>query len=251
MSQSANTVVYDFRTLCTPHYPALVNYANRLLPGRPQEARDLVQEAFLRAFKRWGNWKPRPNEDLSNAARGWLHRIVQNVFLDESRAHILHRGMLDDNHESIVTNTYGVEADHNVQVVSDGVGDEVRYALDSLEPDQREVVELADFHGEQYLAIADILGIPLGTVMSRLHRGRKRLAALLESYAKTEYGIAGRENGKLGPSPRGRKPRIALGTQSDCTGAAALADVSTESVESETDCIDSIVAGDDGCDLFE
>ena len=234
-------IVYDFKELCTPHYETLVKYATRLT-GRPQEAKDLVQEAFLKAVRLWHTWSPKNGEEPVGAARGWLHSIVRNLFIDQVRAASGHRKLLDDHHDRVVEFTYGVEVDHNEQVVSDGIGDEVRDALDSLDQDQREVVERADFGGEQYMAIAEALGVPIGTVMSRLHRARKRLAGSLRSYAKEEYGIA--------LEKPARRPRLARGTESDCSGSAALADVPSKAPETEADSIDTIMRGDDDSDLF-
>lgn len=233
MSAPSNTPgVYDFSTLCTPHYQALVLYANRLLPGRPQEARDLVQEAYLRAVRTWDRWSPSTGEDPIRAARGWLHRIVQNVFLDQSRANTGHRKLLGEHHHIVVSRTYGVDTDHQVQNVSDGIGDEVRQALDQLDSDQRDVVVRADFGGEQYLAIASSLGIPLGTVMSRLHRGRKRLAESLKIYARREYGISPKEI----VVKKGVRRRLAAGTHSDCTPTES--EPESESLDEPADVVD-------------
>lgn len=259
MSESDSTALpaYDFQALCTPHYQALVHYANRLLPGRPQEALDLVQEAFLKACRRWSTWSPGTGEDASAAARGWLHRIVQNVFLDGARAHAGHRTALHYHHATVIENTYGVETDHNIQILSDGVGDEVRAALSTLDQAQLDVVLRADFQGEQYLAIAEALGIPLGTVMSRLHRGRKRLAAALKDYARESYGISGKDD-----SAKRRAKRLAVGTRTDIqaapddgvdldgAGAAALTDVPAETVQTEADRVDRVVAWYHGRDLL-
>jgi RNA polymerase sigma-70 factor, ECF subfamily len=228
--------LYDFDTLCTPHYRALIIYANRLLPGRSAEARDLVQEAYLKAFRWWPKWSPSTGEDPVHAARGWLHRIVQNVFLDQTRARTGHRKLLDEHHDSVVENTYGVDADHNIQVLSDGIGDEVRQALDSLDPDQRAVVVRADFEGEQYLTISEALGIPLGTVMSRLHRARKRLAGALKDYAKDSYGFSSKEI----VVKTARKPKFAEGTRTDLKPVAPDAQAL---VAAEDDCLD--VCGED------
>jgi RNA polymerase sigma-70 factor (ECF subfamily) len=239
---------YNFDTLCTPHYQALVHYASRLLPGRPAEVRDLVQESFLKAVRWWPKWHPSTGEDPAQAARGWLHRIVQNAFLDRARYDQRCARRLDDNHETVVENTYGVEADHNIQVLSDGVGDEVRRALAELDKDHREVVVRADFSGEAYLVIAAALEIPIGTVMSRLHRGRKKLADALKEYAKAEYGIS-RKSGRLA---KGTKVDTkAAPEDSDGAGLGALTDEPAEPPEADADCIDRIVTWDDSSELFE
>ncbi len=219
---SGDVGLYDFTALCTPHYDVLVKYAYRLLPGRDAAVRDLVQETFLRAVRTWPNWRPTVGEDPSGSARGWLHRILQNAFFDYSRHDTRTSRRLDDHRDEIVESTYGLEADHNIQVLSDGVGDEVRQAMSELDPDQRAVVARADFGGESYLTIADNLGIPLGTVMSRLHRGRKRLAASLGDYARLEYGISRKRLAE------GTGTKIRRAPESDRTRAAALADVPAE-----------------------
>lgn len=249
---TTDVAAYDFQALCEPHYQALVAYASRLVSGRRDKALDIVQEAYLRAFKRWSGWRPSTHEQSSSSARGWLHTIVLNVFLDDARASTGRRKLLEEHHDYVLEQTYGCDEDYTSQPeLSDGVGDEVRAALDELEYDQRMVVILADFQGEQYLAIAATLGIPLGTVMSRLHRGRKRLAAILESYAKDVYGIK-----KQLPRPK----RLAKGTESgidigddgdvtSVTGSTAL--VAPETLESDPDGVDGVMRRDDGSEFIE
>lgn len=227
----ATALSYSFEELCTPHYKDLVLYALRMVPGRQSDARDLVQETFLRAMRRWASWRPTTGEDPARAARGWLHRILQNVFLDGARAHVAHRDLEDTHLGTIVTNTYGTVDDHVAATVPDDIGDEVQAALDSLDANQRVVVVLADFQGEQYEAIATMLKIPLGTVMSRLHRARKRLETALKDYARTNYGICRR-------------------AKSDRARATAAAAVATQEVEPDPDGVESIMADDDGGDLL-
>lgn len=218
---------YDFAELCAPHYAALVAYANRLLPGRSAEALDLVQEAFLKAYRCWSTWAPRGSEDPARAARGWLHRIVQNVFIDTVRSRDHHRKLLEEHHREVVESTYGLTDDYDVQELGDHIGDEVKDALLMLDVDQRTLIILADFQGEQYNVIAEQLGIPIGTVMSRLHRVRKKLAGFLEDYARDAYGIG-----------------------SDRPSKAPLTRVAPEPPEPEPDGIDGVMAGDDGGDLL-
>lgn len=179
---------YSFEGLCTPHYSNLIRYAFQLV-GSQHEAKDIVQEAYLRAFRRWDHWRPAVDKDPSLSARAWLYTIVQHVCFDVCRARTGRRRLVDDNHTTIIESTYGTEMEHAVQHLSDGIGDEVRTALDLLDADQRAVVQRADFNGERYHDIATALDIPIGTVMSRLHRGRKRLAILLAEYAADSYGI--------------------------------------------------------------
>lgn len=189
---------YVFRELCEPHYDALVAYANRLMPGQKADALDLVQEAYIRAFRLWAAWAPRGNEDPCKAARGWLHRIVRNVFIDGVRARDGHRELLDEHHSTVIANTYGVDVDFFEQTADD-LGDEVKWAMSQLDADQKAIVVLVDFQGEAYAHVASTLGLPIGTVMSRLHRGRKKLAGFLKDYAQTTYGIGiAREEVRVG-----------------------------------------------------
>jgi len=227
----ATALSYSFQELCTPHYDALVLYALRKVPGRQAEARDLVQETFLRAMKRWDSWRPTTGEDPSRAARGWLHRILQNVFLDDARAHVAHRDLEDAHLDTIVSNTYGTDEDHVSACIPDDIGDEVAEALASLDANQRVVVVLADFQGEQYEAIATMLKIPLGTVMSRLHRARKRLEVALKHYARENYGIQRR-------------------SKSDRARTTATTTQAVEDVQTDPDSVDGVMAGDDSGDLL-
>lgn len=230
---------HSFEGLCVPHYKDLVAYAMRLLNGRRNDALDLVQEAYTKAKNKWSTWKPGPTEEPSRSARGWLHRIVHNVFLDNVRSRACHERA---SAEAILVSTYGTESDHYEMVLTDGVGDEVYTALDSLEPNLKAVILLADFQGQKYKAIAVALGIPMGTVMSRLHTARKRLASLLADYAAHQYGI-----GRLaeGTGTHRAAPEDGL----DGADEAALAFESSQEPEAEADGIHGVMARDDGRDL--
>jgi RNA polymerase sigma-70 factor (ECF subfamily) len=143
-----------------PHLDALHAAAARL----GLDADDLVQETYLRALAAWRTYRPGSN------ARGWLHRILTNVAMSEHRRRARDRRLCAR-----------VAAQPHEEAAPDpeprGPDVDVQAALEALAPRDRRVVELADVEGLRYRDVARILGCPVGTVMSRLHRARRRLRA--------------------------------------------------------------------------
>lgn len=143
------------------------------LSGNQQDAEDLTQETFVRVFRSLANYTPGTFE-------GWLHRITTNLFLDlvRRRQRIRFDGLPDDA-ERLPGGDRSPE-----QVYSDTHFDsDVQAALDSLPPDFRAAVVLCDIEGLTYEEIAATLGIKLGTVRSRIHRGRLQLREALRHRA--------------------------------------------------------------------
>jgi RNA polymerase sigma-70 factor, ECF subfamily len=147
------------------------------MTGNPADAEDLVQETYLRAFRSINQFKPGTN------LRAWLFKIQTNSFINEYRKRVRRprNTSLDDveeyylySHlvESGVQPAASVTEDEILAQIDDA---EVFRALDQLQDNYRQVVLLADVEGFAYREIAEILDIPVGTVMSRLHRARKRL----------------------------------------------------------------------------
>lgn len=147
------------------------------MTGNPADAEDLVQETYLRAFRSIDQFKPGTN------LRAWLFKIQTNSFINDYRKRVRRprNQSLDDveeyylyNHlvESGVQPAPSVTEDEILAQIDDA---DVFHALDGLPDNYRQVVLLADVEGFAYREIADILEIPVGTVMSRLHRARKRL----------------------------------------------------------------------------
>jgi RNA polymerase sigma-70 factor (ECF subfamily) len=139
------------------------------LTGNRHDAEDLTQEVFVRVFRSLANYTPGTFE-------GWLHRITTNLFLDMVRrkARIRFDALADDA-ERLPSKERGpaqlyddTHFDHDVQA-----------ALDALPPDFRAAVVLCDLEGLSYEEIAATLGIKIGTVRSRIHRGRSQLRAAL------------------------------------------------------------------------
>src|SRR5918994_6513610 len=148
--------------------PRLSRLAYRL-SGNPQDAEDLTQETFVRVFRSLADYTPGTFE-------GWLHRITTNLFLDlVRRRQRIRFDALPDDTERLPGRERSPE-----QVYADGAFDpDVQAALDALPPDFRAAVVLCDIEGLSYEEIAATLGIKLGTVRSRIHRGRLLLREAL------------------------------------------------------------------------
>ncbi len=155
----------------------------------PADAADLVQETFLRAFRSWRQFEPGTN------LKAWMFRILTNLYISSYRAKMRQPQIVSgqdssdfDLYQSLVEHGAG-EAASAESIVVDNLGDEdIKQALMNLSDDFRIPVMLADVDGFSYREIADMLGIPIGTVMSRLHRGRKALQKALWGLAQ-ERGL--------------------------------------------------------------
>ena len=141
------------------------------LTGNHDDAQDLVQEVLLRVRRGLATYVP-------GSLEGWLSRITTNAFLDEVRRR--KRRPLDvvpDLPERVV----GVDADPDEVLAHSRLPEDVQAAIAALPPDYRAAVVLCDVVGLDYAEIADNLGIPAGTVRSRIHRGRAQLRKALAS----------------------------------------------------------------------
>jgi RNA polymerase sigma-70 factor (ECF subfamily) len=145
------------------------------LTGNPHDAEDLTQEVFVRVFRSLSSYTPGTFE-------GWLHRITTNLFLDMVRrkARIRFDALPDD-----AERLPGRERSPQQVYDDTHFDDDVQAALDALPPDFRAAVVLCDLEGLSYDEIAATLGIKLGTVRSRIHRGRSQLRAALAHRAPT------------------------------------------------------------------
>jgi RNA polymerase sigma-70 factor (ECF subfamily) len=150
------------------------------LTGNRSDADDLTQEVFLRVFRSWESYTPGTFE-------GWLHRVTTNLFLDQARRkRRLRFDPLADSADSL-GGLGSSPASHELAL--DGVLDaDVEAALSGLTPEFRDAVLLADVDGLSYEEVAQVLGLKLGTVRSRIHRGRARLRRTLAHRAP----VAGR-----------------------------------------------------------
>src|SRR5881396_2771024 len=167
--------------------PSLYSAALRMTRN-PADAEDLVQETFLRAYRGFGGFTEGTN------LRAWLYRILTNTFINAYRRKQREpQTILEDE----IPDWYlydrlggqGAVASAETTVLESIPDEDVQAALDSLPEGFRMAVWLADVEGFAYKEIAEILEIPIGTVMSRLHRGRKALQKALYEFA-AERGLA-------------------------------------------------------------
>ena len=167
MPDEIRTVRFEETVL--PHLAAAYNLA-RWLVHNEHDAEDLVQEAYLRAFKFFSGYH-------GGDSRAWLLTIVRNTcytWLQQNRALRL-IDPIDDKLEEVGSDF----ADPETLLLQDADSQLVRQALEELPVEFREIVVMREMEGLAYKEIANIVDIPIGTVMSRLARGRKRLQALL------------------------------------------------------------------------
>lgn len=142
------------------------------LTGSRAEAEDLVQDAVMRA------WQFRAQFEKGSNARAWMHRIMMNTFINGYRRKRRERDIL---------NLAGIEADDELAPSENiTLGDEVETALAALPDEFRTVLMRIDLNEQSYREVADALGCPIGTVMSRLHRARRVLKSKLRAYATAE-----------------------------------------------------------------
>jgi RNA polymerase sigma-70 factor, ECF subfamily len=161
------------------HADQLYRVALRL-SGSQQAAEELVQEAYLRAFRGWRGYRPGTN------LAAWLATILRNAFLDEARKQSRRPGQesIDDTSEYYLYNHLAETAAEPQEAVLNRLsGGAIVDSLSEIPPTFREVVVLVDIGDFSYQDAADILGVPIGTVMSRLHRGRRALKQALANHA--------------------------------------------------------------------
>jgi RNA polymerase sigma-70 factor (ECF subfamily) len=183
------------------HMPSLYSAALRMTRN-PADAEDLVQETYLRAYRGFGGFSEGTN------LKAWLYRILTNTFINRYRAKKRRPEETDfDDVEDfyLYRRLGGLEEARAGRSAEDELMDlfpeqEVKEAVESLPENFRLAVLLADVEGFSYKEIAEILDIPIGTVMSRLHRGRKALQKRLYDFA-AERGLA-----PVGDTPEDREP---------------------------------------------
>ena len=164
------------------HADQLYRIALRL-SGSQQTAEELVQETYLRAFRGWRGYRPGSN------LAAWLATILRNVFLDEARKQSRRPAQesFEDTSEYYLYNHLSeAGAEPQEAVLNRLSGGAIAEALGDISPTFREVVVLVDIGDFSYQDAADILGVPIGTVMSRLHRGRRALKQALASRASED-----------------------------------------------------------------
>ncbi|MEW6411952.1 MAG: sigma-70 family RNA polymerase sigma factor [Candidatus Zixiibacteriota bacterium] len=171
-----------FEAEALPAMDALYRSALRLAKN-PSDAEDLVQETYVKAYRFWDKFEPGSN------CRAWLFRIMTNVFINEYRSRS--RNPVSASSDEIDDRfLYADEDSRDPEQlwVTRTVGSDVLRAIDSLPDEFRLVVVLSFVEQFTYKQIADMTGLHLGTVKSRLHRGRKLCQKILAGYA-ADYGL--------------------------------------------------------------
>jgi RNA polymerase sigma-70 factor (ECF subfamily) len=171
----------DFELEAMPHMNLLHNYAYKMSYNQ-LDADDLLQETFLRAFRFFHKFEKGTN------CKAWLFRIMKNLFINKYRKNQKEPGKVDygevENFFDSIRSEKMDSSDLQQKVFSNLLDDDVTKALNSLQDDFKTVVILCDLEGLSYEEIADFVQCPIGTVRSRLHRGRKMLQEKLYDYAK-------------------------------------------------------------------
>lgn len=180
----------SFEAEALPHLDAVYRFALRL-SGSPADAEDLVQETFLRAFRAWEQYTP------GTRAKSWLFTICRNIFLRQRERSVRHDEIVqkaagsarkagtESTEDPLFANASVDDPEGNF--FRELVDDSILAAIDELPDEFRDAVILSDLEGLSYAEIAEVLDIPVGTVKSRLFRGRRQLQEKLYAYA-VEYG---------------------------------------------------------------
>ncbi len=181
VSRSAKKKQSEFEAEALPHMDVLYNFALRTT-GNQDDARDLLQETYLKAYRFWEKYEKGTN------IRAWLFRIMKNSYINRYRKETKEPDKVDyeeiENFYNLIRAESTDPNDLQEKLFGSLLGDEVSKALESLPDDFRTVVILSDIEGLTYEEIAEFVECPIGTVRSRLHRGRKLLQARLYEYAK-------------------------------------------------------------------
>ena len=151
-------------------------YAALGFVGSPEDAMDLSQDAFARAYRA----RHRINPDMPFYT--WYYQILRRLCFNFTRDRSLHRRKIRDQKSWIVDDATfrSSERDPQRNIEREEIRRKVREAIDTLPDREREVLVLKEFEGLKYREIAEVVGIPIGTVMSRLYSARKHLAAAIE-----------------------------------------------------------------------
>lgn len=187
----------SFEAEALPHLDAVYRFALRLTGSQP-DAEDLVQETFLRAYRAWEQYTP------GTRAKSWLFTICRNVFLRQRERSVRHDEIVQQ--AASQTATAGAPPAEGLLFAATApddpegsffrelVDESILAAIDELPQEFRDVVVLSDLEGLAYAEIAQVLDIPVGTVKSRLFRGRRQLQEKLYAYAVDQGYIKPRAN---------------------------------------------------------
>jgi RNA polymerase sigma-70 factor (ECF subfamily) len=183
----------EFEQEALPHIDLLYNFARRITNSR-EDADDLVQDTYLKAYRFWQNYEKGTN------IKAWLFRILRNTYINKFRSESREPDSVDfDLVENL--NPGGTGDRPQEEILNNLLEDDISAAIASLPDEFRTVVILNDIEGLTYEEISEFLDCPIGTVRSRLHRGRKALRVQLWEYARRKGFVADDKKKGHGPQP--------------------------------------------------
>ncbi len=166
----------EFEEVYPEHMDSLYGVALRMTRDE-SDAQDLVQDVYLRAYRFFDTFERGTN------LRAWLFKILRNTYINKYRKELKTPQMVDV-YEVEVSGDLCAPTTPEDEIFDNLLDDDVTMAMDSLPEEFRNAIILSDLEGFSYKEISGILDIPIGTVMSRIHRGRKLLRDILYDYAK-------------------------------------------------------------------
>jgi RNA polymerase sigma-70 factor, ECF subfamily len=171
----------DFEQTAIPYMDILYNYALHMTMNSAN-AEDLLQDTYLKAFRFWGNFERGTN------IKAWLYQIMRNSYINQYRKKVKEPKKVEYDENQFyyrISQQGSFDSKYLEEKSYDEIfEDEITHSLDKLTKELKTVVILSDFEDLSYEEIANIINCPIGTVRSRLHRGRKHLQNELFNYAK-------------------------------------------------------------------
>jgi len=184
MTTTNDITSWDFSSGTLPYYDQLYKTALRMTRSVP-ESEDLLQETYLKAFRYYSGFEEGTN------LKAWLFRIMKNNFINGYRKRKIQPQQveLDELRDSGDLDGL-VEVSPETAALSEEMDDDVARAINALPHDYKMALLLVDIQGHTYQEVADLLAVPVGTVMSRLYRGRTKVEKALLVYGKRHNYLA-------------------------------------------------------------
>jgi RNA polymerase sigma-70 factor (ECF subfamily) len=189
MTTTNETTSWDFNSGTLPYYDQLYKTALRMTRSVP-ESEDLLQETYLKAFRYYSGFEEGTN------LKAWLFRIMKNNFINGYRKRKIQPQQVeldelrDSGDEGWGLDAGVVEEGPEAALFSGEMDDSVARAINALPHDYKMALLLVDIQGHTYQEVADLLAVPVGTVMSRLYRGRTKVEKALLVYGKRHNYLA-------------------------------------------------------------